>query len=420
MHPDSPWLQKPGWASGRIVYSTKKKMVYLAAAAVYWNVVTLPLWFVLPGHSEKDAEAFLGVLKGWALLVVGVGLAMWAVVAVLRWRKFGESILRMDSVPGVIGGQLKGVILTSAKIHPKIGFLLTLLCVRSVTTGSGKHSHTVKTTLWQKTQMAYELLDDVAEMSAIPVMFEIPGDCRPTDEVYACNETRWQLKVVGKERGGAGFDYKAEFEVPVFKAKTVAKVVADDDDESVVSADPERELREAGIRETVSPDGEGVRYIFPMARPLGAAIFLTFFWLFWTSGIVFAVWVGTPLFVLIVILSIFGLIDLVILYFVFDQWFYRSVADISPRGIVVKGGWLGLGTTRRIDVADIKRINCEQSVSFNVVYYTLVTVGRNGTGVTVGKYVPGERLAKAIIRQIKQAMTARAASFGGMAYVRKL
>ena len=39
-----------------------------------------------------------------------------------------------------------------------------------------------------------------------------------------------------------------------------------------------------------------------------------------------------------------------------DTWFYRSVVDVSKRGITVTGGLFGVGSKRWIDLSEIVEI----------------------------------------------------------------
>ena len=100
-------------------------------------------------------------------------------------------------MPGVIGGQLTGVIRTSAKVRPEEGFRLALNCVQKVTHGED----TSETTLWQDEQIiARDLLQDDFERSAIPVLFQIPYESCPTDETNTYNKTTWRLDVSARRQ----------------------------------------------------------------------------------------------------------------------------------------------------------------------------------------------------------------------------
>jgi hypothetical protein len=212
-HPNTPWMWKTDWAAGSMVSSSKGVMVAALLLAVFWNVVTAPLWLVLPGEILNKGHRW--ALLGLLFPAIGLALIGWAVYSFLRWRKFGQSVFQMASVPGVVGGQLAGVVRTSAKIRPEDGFHLLLRCVRRITTGSGKQRSTVEHTLWEdEGTVMHELLEDQAEVSAIPVEFQIPFDCQPSDGRNSDDQTIWRLTA---SAAVPGIRYSATFEVPVFR-----------------------------------------------------------------------------------------------------------------------------------------------------------------------------------------------------------
>ena len=92
------------------------------------------------------------------------------------------------------------------------------------------------------------MLEQDANHSAVPVLFAIPYECRPTDQENSDNTVDWTLEVTAKT---AGLDYRAEFTVPVFKTSEsdphfvpdrglIARYAAPED--------PERDIREAGLQ----------------------------------------------------------------------------------------------------------------------------------------------------------------------------
>lgn len=173
----------------------------------------------------------LGKGNLWLLLfmlfpAIGLVLAGWAVFCVLRWLKFGQSEFQMADVPGRIGGQLAGVVRTSAKVRPEDGFHLALRCVRRITTGSGKQRNTTERVLWEDQQtVMHELLEDEPDVSAIPVIFQVPADCQPSDDRDANDQTLWRLTASAKV---PGIDYSATFEVPVFATARSDAMIAPD------------------------------------------------------------------------------------------------------------------------------------------------------------------------------------------------
>jgi hypothetical protein len=399
LHPDQPWLGKADWASGVIPSAAGRSALILAAIAAFWNLASAPTWYVF--CKEAIGE---GKRPSWFVLIfagIGAVLVVAASVSLLRRRKYGQSVFQMAANPGVIGGRLAGVVRVSAKVQPEDGFLLTLECVRRVTRSTGNDSKsTTIDVLWQDKQtISRELRQNDPEQSAIPVLFQIPYDCRPTDESDAECKYSWRLKVTAKT---PGLDYKAAFDVPVFKtAESDPNFVPDTAAiaEYAAPADPDRELREAGVLKTVSPFGDGCQFTFPLGRNLGSSVSLLVFWLFWSGAILVMLHLKAPIFFPIG----FGLFDVIILLIGLDLWFYRSMVDVSPRGLTVTGGLFGRGRPRQIEASSIDRIETVGGMtSGNMVYYNIVVVSR-GKKISLGKRVQGKWLAEAICRQIEEA-----------------
>ena len=181
--------------------------------AVFWNLVSSRCGSCCPAKSSTKATAWPCWVCCFRQSVCCSSAGRF--FSILRWRKFGQSVFQMASVPGVIGGQLAGVIRTSAKVRPEDGFHLMLRCVRRITTGSGKQRSTSETVLWEDEQIVtHELLDDMAEQSAIPVVFRHPLRLPAHRRAEPDDQTVWRLKAAAEV---PGIDYSATFEVPVFK-----------------------------------------------------------------------------------------------------------------------------------------------------------------------------------------------------------
>ena len=153
--PGRALLWRDEWAEGNLRSSAENALVVALVVATAgtrsWPRCGSALLEVLKGNRVA--------LVGLILPAIGVGLLGWAVVAVLRWHKFHESLLQLAAVPGVIGGRLAGVIHTLAKIQPEDGFHLSLKCIHRMTTGSGKNRSTSDRVIWEDEQIvAHELL----------------------------------------------------------------------------------------------------------------------------------------------------------------------------------------------------------------------------------------------------------------------
>ena len=248
-------------ASGSIRGSAVSLWFPLLGAA-FWNTLIATMWcaFLCNRTGRADEEISCWFLTPFT--IVGLGMIVWAVVSVMRSRAFGRSVFQMASVPGVIGGQLAGVIRTSVKIGAEHAFRARLTCVNCVT--SRDCDSILRNIVWQDEQLVqHDLLEGDASHSAIPVLFQIPYECRPTDDHDPNSLIFWRLEVTAKT---PGLEDQTEFEVPVFKTPQsdphfvvdrglIAKYAAQED--------PDRDLSEAGVVRTSSPSGDGCRFIFP-------------------------------------------------------------------------------------------------------------------------------------------------------------
>lgn len=407
-HPDEPWLWRDDWAKGEIKTSGQLLWMAIACFALIWNAISLPALFAIPGvEAAKNNPLSLLVLLFPA---VGLVLLLAAGYLFLRWRKYGNSVFQMAAVPGVIGGKLAGVIRTSACVRPERGYQVTLNCVHCYTSGSGKNSSNHQTVLWQDEQtIARGLAEADPSQTAIPVLFAIPYDARPSDSQSSDDQLVWRLEVTADV---PGIDYKASFEVPVFRtAESRPDFHLDESALAPYAApvDPQRELAKAGAIKTVAPDGSA-RYVFPRGRPWRAALGMTAFTAIWTGVIALLLHFEAPILFPIV----FGLFDALMILVLLDVWCYRSVVDVSPRGLVIAAGLTGLGQPRSIEASQIAAIDFRQSMQVGTqAYGNLVIRVRGQKPVTAAKWLPSRRCAETMIRQWEETLTDPAGSTVG-------
>ena len=211
-HPTAPWLWRPEWAEGKIVCDTRKTTVSAWGFALFWNVLTSHLVFIV--HDEIVVKENFAALLALVFPLVGAGLLIRALRVSLRSRKFGTSTLELAYVPGAIGGKLAGVLRIETKVLPRDGFRLTLSSIRRVV-GQGENSSKTEHVLWQDEQhLDRELLERDPQRTALPVSFRIPPDGEPSDDTEPLQTLLWRLEV---HAATSGLDYHAGFEVPVFQ-----------------------------------------------------------------------------------------------------------------------------------------------------------------------------------------------------------
>ncbi len=391
-HPNDPWLWKTDWQDGKIKSTGKAQFILPLVMATFWNLISAPLAFLIPREVlENDNKlALIGLL----FPIVGVGLAIWAIRAFIRWKRFGDSVFEMAAIPGVIGGKLIGRIVTSVDLKPAEGFGLTLSCINRVTSGSGDSRRTTERVLWQQERrLLREPLDWDPTKSEIPVLFALPYDMSPTEERSDDDEVLWRLEL---KADVPGVDYAAQFEVPVFRTiDSQPDFELEDSPYEGLEAprDPQKALADDNIIEDISPAGYR-RFVFPPARHKGAALGLTFFFLIW-SGFT---WLLFKLDAPILFPIVFGLFELLLFMGVVTLWLESRSIEIRNQELVLSGGMLGFKRRRMISrslVTDIRPVRGMQSG--NKLYYQIKVETADGKSHLAASRISSLSLAHQII-----------------------
>ncbi len=402
--PQEPWTWKQDWADGRILSSNKKTLIFSTGFALFWNLISLPVLFIVP--TEVSEKGNYLALLGLVFPLVGFGLIIWAVRSWLRWRRFGESIFEMPKVPGIVGGPLAGVVRATMARPPETSFRQTLSCVQIRRTSSGKNSNTTEKVIWQeRRKIKRSSLTSTGKEVTIPVFFAIPYDARETDEKDSSNRTVWRLEV---EAEVPGIDYSASFEVPVFMTPESSPIYEPQEEvvEAVVEKLPDEELLRLSRVEVEPLSGGGHRFHFPMARYPGQAAGLTLFLALWGGAIALMLHLDAPfLFPLA-----FGLFGMLILFGVLDLWLGIQQIDASPRDLVLRSGLVAPLFVRTLGAEDIAEIRAAEGMrSGKHLFYDVKVRSRGGKERVAGKRLAEKDQAELIVRMIQQSLGPRAA-----------
>lgn len=207
----TPWRRREDWAKGEIAGAENQLACGFFVAAAATIVLGVAFSGFFPGGGELSA--FTGTINILFFGVPAVLMIVLGIRATSRQKKFGRSVFKMSSMPGVIGGGLEGKIEIGARLEPADGFTLRLRCFTGI--GSGRNSRT--RTLWEnQQQVRFSASADDPTHSAIPVSLEIPAGCEETDSANPDNHIYWQLEA---RAAVPGVNYLARFEVPVFKIR---------------------------------------------------------------------------------------------------------------------------------------------------------------------------------------------------------
>ena len=258
--------------------------------AVLWNLISVPsavLGVKAAIEQQKYAALFVLVFPA-----VGIALAIWAIRATVRFKRFGVSRLDLEAIPAPLGRSLRGTVVAAGTLDARDGLLLTLTCVRRVITGSGKNRSTSERILWQEERRATGRQTRGAEgmVTAIPVAFDLPRDGEPCDGSNPRDMVLWRLAVSAEV---PGVDYAASFEVPVFRTAESDALPSGEPPAEVLPAEPFVQSPSSRVR--VTRNRRGTEILYPAARNPGAAAGITAFLVIWLGVVVALVVLDAPL-----------------------------------------------------------------------------------------------------------------------------
>jgi hypothetical protein len=390
-HPEAPWLWREDWAARRITDGSVVEMRFAWAFAILWNLISIPgaVVAVRAALREGNRAALIALLFPAA----GVGLLVWAVRATIRRRRYGTSVLELETLPAVVGHALEGTLRTPAGLRPPEGFRVVLSCIRRVTSGSGRNRSTSERILWQEERRA------TAGGAGVPLAFAIPADAAPSDPGRGDDRTLWRLEV---SAGVPGVDYAAGFEVPVFR--TAESALPRTETEQAVAARaalPADYRQPAGSRILVSRTRRGTEIYFPPARNPGMAASLTVFTLIWAAAIWATIAFDAPL----IFPSVFGGFGALLLFLVIDQWMGVARVTADRDGVTIAKGWLVAGRERTLRAAEVAEVTTKiGSQAGRTAYYDVTVVTTAGKRVTAGGGIPDKREAEWLAATVQDAL----------------
>lgn len=386
LYPDEPWRWRREWRGRHIKASSRAAMVVPLVFALFWNLISWPI-VILAYDDIFDPENRLALI---ALLfpLVGIGLAVWAVRSVIRWRRFGDSELLLSKMPVAVGGRLSGRVYCGARLEGGAAPTVRLSCYER--RKRGKNSD--RRLLWQDqakvegSQVSYDGM-----RTSFPVAIDLPADGQESEE----HRIQWQLEVAAEV---PGVDYAATFEIPVFGVETAPLPPLDparDEPELSSSQGP----LSKGIEILPDPTG-GTRYVFARARQKGAALGLTLFLALWT-GFLYLIWTKEAPTVFLVA---FGVAELLIFLGLLDIWLTRRVAVAGPRGLTFRTGFLALGKERTVRPDEIDTLEPKSGMQAgNKLYYRILLKPKGSKNkYTIADKLDDLSVARQLVRRMKQ------------------
>jgi hypothetical protein len=206
-----PWLQRKQWRENKIASNAKVGMYVIWGFTILWNAISLPIFFTSPSLikdiQEKPETALVFLFPMIGIVLVGVSIR-----AVNNWRKFGSTPLVLDPFPGSISGQVGGTILTRISYEPNLNFIVTLSCLYSYISGSGKNRSRRERVKWQTEGVCFSTPH--REGSSISFRFDTPPDLPESETKDSTSYHLWRVAI---SCDLPGTDFERSYEIPVYK-----------------------------------------------------------------------------------------------------------------------------------------------------------------------------------------------------------
>ena len=286
-----------------LIYSSEKNSYW-----VWWVFGSLFLLMPLPALVELPTELRKGNYP--ILFVLLFPLAgswiVWLGVRVFRnWRHYGPLPVEMDPAPGQVGGDIGGRIRLRLPWRHDNPYQLTLQCLRSKVTGSGKNRSRSESLVWQ--QEIVPFADACAEGTELRFVFT-PPEHLPESETPDNDYHLWRLLLSGPEKP---VKLERTYQLPVRKGagRSAISIPARHVEQQTAQAKI-RALEAAGSQIELTQLGDGVRLHSPFGLHLGMKLMLLLFGLIFAASAAFlsykALEEGGMLWLMAVVFSLFG------------------------------------------------------------------------------------------------------------------
>ena len=381
---DQPWLGHKDWASATIRSDAKATFYMAWVFTLFWNLISSPVLFAIPDELDKGNHA---ILLAALFPAVGLGLLLWAIKVTRRWRAIGATPLTLDPYPGSIGGQVGGSIETNLHYSGGQKFPVTLSCLYSYMSGSGKNRKRTENVKWSAEGFARA--EPYRRGSRLQFCFDVPEGLHPSEHKGASYHL-WRLNLKSE---GAAIDIDRNFELPVFATAEPSRHFRVDSASHPLAEEAVDKRIDAvmAMRQTAN----GLELDFPVGRNAGvnsgiAAVGLLFFGGGMTAG-----YLGAPLPLTVIFGLIGGGIALGGLYSLSNSLHVR----VGKQGVETRRTLLGIIISKAAASASevrklrIHRTGSITSGSNHKVFFAIRAHLRNGKKITLAESLIGQAAA---------------------------
>ena len=264
------WMKKKEWENNQIFSGAKASFILMWVFAGVWNVVLIPMYFQISVLIEKAKSEPLVYAAG-IFPVVGLYLLFLAIKHTRDWLALGRTPLVLDPFPGSIGAHVGGRIDTNLKYEHATQANVTIQCIYSRITGSGKNRRRTESVKWQNSGASEQ--GQSARGIYFQFRFNVP-DGLPESDVSPKSSSYYLWRIT-LEVTNAGKKILRSFEIPVFQTSEQSSSIRSgtEDHEGTMAAAESGVDSVANIRAV----GRGLEIFYPAFRRPAASIFIVLF-----------------------------------------------------------------------------------------------------------------------------------------------
>jgi hypothetical protein len=340
--------------TGHVAGSVKKTVWLAVIFAALWNAFIGLIIFVMVTHpnSVKSPQG-PPLLFMIPFVLVGLGLAYWAIREWMQLAKYGDPAFDIDFVPVPPGGQLAGRITMSALPGVPPPFKLVVACVHRQVTGTGKNRTVTESVLYHAEQTTTALPGGI-----VPVAVDLPLDAQETNASNRDDAILWRLRVTA-DFPGVPFSEQYEFpvatpaDIPPEQAIIISRAKV------MHQMEVEHYQRPANSRIYVktTPEGKTV-FFFSAARNRGPIVF---------TVVALAAVVVIKVFVTSIIFSVVLLLIATLLGYALAQCLFgTTTVTVGPGEMEIRKDILGWNwSTTTIPASDVVEIETKVGMSMS-------------------------------------------------------
>jgi hypothetical protein len=385
-HPGEPWMVRPEWHDSRFEEEAPRD-AGIMWMAIIWNLIAWPIAFAAIRQELLSPEPDRAVVMVLLFPLMGVVLGGVALRQFLRRRKFGRTVLQLDTMPVPLGGSLRARFETNipARDPPPEGFHVMLSCYRrkvvQSSSSSGSSTSVELKLCWRDEKRMRGIPFDAGTRLAVPVSFDVPHDQPQSTAERTGNRILWRIEV---EAEVPGVNFQSQVEIPVFDLEQSAPLDAEpgrlsagawggdgarisgDDDEDFSTHEIGHILstpRSPGI-ELRTPSPGRIEFFFDRARDKSSLAVTTVVFLV-CFGLAVALSIfgeGAPFGVLLML----GVVGASFGYVGYREWAYTSTLTVDAERLEFVRGPFGRGEPVVIPAAELTDVRLEIGATSNV------------------------------------------------------